>query len=150
MPDDDLRRPMDDVRALLAQIDDRVDPVAGEPGGLAGGRRGSHPQSGDHAGGIRAAAEHLPYNAGTIAASGATRRGPVRYGRGDSGRSMQPDQLRKLTRKWAIPILVVMILGAAASYLVSKRLTPIYAATGSVLVVAGPGQTMAPGRGPPA
>ena len=53
---------------------------------------------------------------------------------------MQPDQLRKLTRKWAIPIIVVTILGAAASYLVSKRLTPIYAATGKVLVVAGPGR----------
>ncbi len=33
-----------------------------------------------------------------------------------------------------------MIIGALASYLVSKRLTPIYAATGRVLVVAGPGQ----------
>ena len=52
---------------------------------------------------------------------------------------MQPDQLRKLTRKWAIPIIVVTILGAAASYLVSKRLTPMYAAMGKVLVVAGPG-----------
>ena len=62
---------------------------------------------------------------------------------------MQPDQLRKLTRKWAIPILVVMILGAAASYLVSKRLTPIYAATGSVEVVAGPGQTIGSGAGTP-
>ena len=37
---------------------------------------------------------------------------------------MQADQLRKLTRKWAIPIIVVTILGAAASYVVSKRLTP--------------------------
>jgi len=54
---------------------------------------------------------------------------------------MQPDQLRKLTRKWAIPIIVVMILGAVASYLVSKRLTPIYQATGKVLVVAGPAQS---------
>lgn len=52
---------------------------------------------------------------------------------------MQPDQLRKLTRKWAIPIILVTILGAAASYLVSKRLTPIYAATGKMVVAAGPG-----------
>jgi capsular exopolysaccharide synthesis family protein len=54
---------------------------------------------------------------------------------------MQADQLRKLTRKWAIPIIVVTILGAVASYLVSHRLTPIYAATGKVLVVAGPSQS---------
>lgn len=51
---------------------------------------------------------------------------------------MQPDQLRKLTRKWAIPIIVVMILGAVSSYLVSRRLTPIFEATGRILVVAGP------------
>jgi capsular exopolysaccharide synthesis family protein len=58
---------------------------------------------------------------------------------------MQPDQLRKLTRKWAIPIIVVMILGAAASYVISKRLTPIYAATGLVQVDAGTGQTIGSG-----
>jgi capsular polysaccharide biosynthesis protein len=52
---------------------------------------------------------------------------------------MQADQLRKLTRKWAIPIIVVTILGAAASYVISHRITPIYAATGKVLVVAGYG-----------
>lgn len=54
---------------------------------------------------------------------------------------MQADQLRKLTRKWAIPIIVVTILGAVASYLISHRLTPIYAATGKVLIVAGPSQS---------
>ena len=58
---------------------------------------------------------------------------------------MQADQLRKLTRKWAIPIIVVMILGAAASYVISSRLTPYYAATGSVLVIAGPGETVGNG-----
>jgi capsular exopolysaccharide synthesis family protein len=52
---------------------------------------------------------------------------------------MQADQLRKLTRKWAIPIIALTILGAVASYVISHRLTPIYAATGKVLVVAGPG-----------
>jgi polysaccharide biosynthesis transport protein len=57
-----------------------------------------------------------------------------------STNAMQADQLRKLTRKWAIPIIVVTILGAAASYVVSKRLTPTYAAVGKVLVVVGPGQ----------
>ena len=54
---------------------------------------------------------------------------------------MQADQLRKLTRKWAIPIIVVTILGAAASYLISHRLTPTYASIGKVLVVAGPSQS---------
>jgi non-specific protein-tyrosine kinase len=58
---------------------------------------------------------------------------------------MQADQLRKLIRKWAIPIIVVTILGAAASYVVSRRLTPIYAATGSVLVIAGPGESVGSG-----
>ena len=52
---------------------------------------------------------------------------------------MQPDQLRKLTRKWAIPIILITILGALGSYLVSKRLTPTYQATGRVLIVAAPG-----------
>ncbi len=56
-------------------------------------------------------------------------------------RGMQPDQLRKLTRKWAIPIILVTILGALGSYLVSKRLTPIYQATGRVLIVAAPGSS---------
>ena len=37
------------------------------------------------------------------------------------------------------------ILGAAASYLVSKRLTPMYAATGRVLVIAGPGEAIGSG-----
>ena len=58
---------------------------------------------------------------------------------------MQPDQLRKLTRKWAIPIIVVTILGAAASYLVSKRLTPITRRRGTVLVIAGPGEAIGAG-----
>jgi capsular exopolysaccharide synthesis family protein len=58
---------------------------------------------------------------------------------------MQADHLRKLTRKWAIPIIVVTILGAAASYVVSHHMTPMYAATGSVLVIAGPGEAVGNG-----
>jgi capsular exopolysaccharide synthesis family protein len=53
---------------------------------------------------------------------------------------MQPDQLRKLARKWTIPILVLTIIGAGAAYFISHRLTPMYEAKGSLLVVAGPGQ----------
>jgi capsular exopolysaccharide synthesis family protein len=136
---------MDDVRSFLAQIDNGVDPFARQANGIAASGRRSHPQSGDDPDGIGAAAKHLPYNAGTLAGSGSARRGRVRYGRGDSSNRMQADQLRKLTRKWAIPIIVVTILGAAASYVISHRLTPIYAATGKVLVVAGYGASSGSG-----
>jgi succinoglycan biosynthesis transport protein ExoP len=54
---------------------------------------------------------------------------------------MQPHQLRKLVRRWAIPVAALMVLGAVIAYLVSRSLTPIYEAKGDVLVVAGPGQT---------
>src|SRR5665213_2763298 len=53
---------------------------------------------------------------------------------------MQPEQLRKLVRKWTVPIVLLTLLGAAAGYYISHRLTPIYQATGDVLVLAGPGQ----------
>jgi non-specific protein-tyrosine kinase len=53
---------------------------------------------------------------------------------------MQAHQLRKLVRRWTIPVIVLAILGAAVAYAVSKSLTPIYEAKGDVLVVAGPGQ----------
>src|SRR5665213_1837602 len=139
MPDQDLRGPMDDVRSFLAQIDDAVDPLAGQTHATAGRTRGSHPETRNHAHGVRSAAEHLHYNGGVLAPTGDTRRGQVRKGSRPPTEGMQPDQLRKLTRKWAIPIIVVTILGAAASYVVSRRLTPIYQATGRVQVVAAPG-----------
>ena len=145
MTDQDLRGPLDDVRSFLAQIDNGVDPVARQAGGVANGSGGSHPQTGDHSNGVRSASKHLPYNGGTPASAGGTRRGQIRQGRGPSNKSMQADQLRKLTRKWAIPIIVVTILGAAASYVISHRLTPIYAATGKVLVVAGYGSSSGSG-----
>ena len=78
MPNSDLRRPIAGFRALLSQIDNAVDPVAREAVGLAVIGRRSHPQPRDNANGIRAVAQHLPYNAGTLAASGSTTRGPVR------------------------------------------------------------------------
>jgi capsular polysaccharide biosynthesis protein len=55
-------------------------------------------------------------------------------------RSMQPHQLRKLARKWTLPVLALALIGAVVAYLVSKSLSPIYEATGDVLVVAGPAQ----------
>jgi succinoglycan biosynthesis transport protein ExoP len=54
---------------------------------------------------------------------------------------MQPHQLRKLVRRWTIPVAALTVLGAVIAYLVSRSLTPIYEAKGDVLVVAGPGQT---------
>jgi succinoglycan biosynthesis transport protein ExoP len=58
---------------------------------------------------------------------------------------MQPEHLRKLTRKWAIPIVLLALIGAAAGYYVTGKLTPIYQATGNVLVVAAPGQAAGTG-----
>jgi capsular exopolysaccharide synthesis family protein len=54
---------------------------------------------------------------------------------------MQPEHLRKLLRKWAVPIVLLTLFGAAVGYYVSHKVTPIYEATGDVLVVAAPGQT---------
>jgi capsular exopolysaccharide synthesis family protein len=131
---------MADVRSFLTQIDNAVDPLASKAAGVAGSGGRSHPQTGNDPDGVRSAAKHLHYNGGTPASAGETWRGQDRQGWRPSTNTMQADQLRKLTRKWAIPIIVVTILGAAASYLVSKRLTPTYAAVGKVLVVVGPGQ----------
>jgi succinoglycan biosynthesis transport protein ExoP len=54
---------------------------------------------------------------------------------------MQPLQLRKLVRKWTIPVIALTLLGAVIAYVVSRSLTPIYEAKGDLLVVAAPGQT---------
>src|ERR1039458_3454285 len=141
MPDQHLRGPMADVRYLLAQIDNTVDPLARKSPPVADRSSRSHPEIRNHAYGVRSATEHLHYNGEILAPAAHTRRGQVRKGSRPPSKSMQPDQLRKLTRKWAIPIIVVMILGAAASYIVSRRLTPVYQATGRVLVVAAPGNS---------
>ena len=58
---------------------------------------------------------------------------------------MQPEHLRQLARKWAIPIVFLALVGAAAGYYVTGRLTPIYQVTGNVLVVAAPGQATGTG-----
>ena len=54
---------------------------------------------------------------------------------------MQPEHLRKLLRKWAIPIVLLTLFGAAIGYYVSHKMTPIYEATGAVQVVPAPGQS---------
>lgn len=54
---------------------------------------------------------------------------------------MQPDHLRKTIRRWAAPVAVLVLLGAAVAFQVSRSLAPVYEARGSVLVVAGPQQS---------
>ena len=52
---------------------------------------------------------------------------------------MQPQQLRKLVRRWTIPVVVITVIAAGVAFAVSRTLQPIYSATGSVLIVAAPG-----------
>jgi polysaccharide biosynthesis transport protein len=61
---------------------------------------------------------------------------------------MQPEKFRKLVRRWTIPIVIVALFGAAAGYFITKTVTPIYQAKGSIQVVAGPGQTGGSGSVP--
>jgi capsular exopolysaccharide synthesis family protein len=56
---------------------------------------------------------------------------------------VHPDQVRKLVRKWIIPVVAMTLIGAVIAFFVSKSLPPIYEATGDVLVLAGPGQSVA-------
>jgi succinoglycan biosynthesis transport protein ExoP len=55
---------------------------------------------------------------------------------------VHPDQVRKLVRKWIIPVVAITLIGAVIAFFVSKSLTPIYEAKGDVLVLAGPGQSV--------
>jgi capsular exopolysaccharide synthesis family protein len=130
---------MADVRAFLAQIDNAVDTVSGQPPSLPGRDCGSHRQTRNdvvHVG----TAEHLSYNGAIAGSPGSSGRGQLRYGWREPNQSMQPEHLRKLMRKWAVPIALLTLFGAAVGYYVSHKLTPIYAATGAVLVAA-PGQS---------
>ena len=137
---------MAEVRSFLAQIDNAVDPVARQSGGVAGRRGRSHRQAGDDASSVLGTAEHLTYNGATAGSSGSSRQGQVRYGWREPNQSMQPEHLRKLLRKWAIPIVLLTLFGAAVGYYVSHKVTPIYEATGNVLVVAAPGQSATNGN----
>jgi polysaccharide biosynthesis transport protein len=53
---------------------------------------------------------------------------------------MDPQKLRKLVRRWAIPVVLITLVGGVVAYAVSRRMTPIYEAQATVLVVAGPQQ----------
>lgn len=54
---------------------------------------------------------------------------------------MQPQELRKLVRKWTIPVFVITLMSALVAFGVSRSLTPTYSAQGNVLVLAGPQQS---------
>jgi non-specific protein-tyrosine kinase len=53
---------------------------------------------------------------------------------------MDPQRLRKLVRRWAIPVALITIVGVVVAYAITRRMTPIYEAQATVLVVAGPQQ----------
>jgi capsular exopolysaccharide synthesis family protein len=53
-------------------------------------------------------------------------------------REMQQDQLRKLVRRWTIPVILLTVLGAGFAFFLSHRITPIYEAKGDLLVSGGP------------
>lgn len=56
---------------------------------------------------------------------------------------MDPQKLRKLVRRWAIPVLALTLIGGLVAYGVTKRITPTYEATATVQVVASPQQALA-------
>jgi capsular exopolysaccharide synthesis family protein len=49
---------------------------------------------------------------------------------------MDPQDLKALFRRWSLPVVAMVVIGAAAAYAVSRALTPVYRAQGSLLVVA--------------
>jgi non-specific protein-tyrosine kinase len=51
---------------------------------------------------------------------------------------MQPQQLRKLARRWTIPVVLITIVAGIVGFAVARHATPIYQADATVLVVAGP------------
>jgi non-specific protein-tyrosine kinase len=53
---------------------------------------------------------------------------------------MDPQRLRKLVRRWAIPTLLITLVGGIVAYAITRRITPLYEAQATVLVVAGPQQ----------
>lgn len=53
---------------------------------------------------------------------------------------MDPQKLRKLVRRWAIPVAVITLIGGVVAYAITRQITPIYEAQATVLVVAGPQQ----------
>ena len=61
---------------------------------------------------------------------------PPPIGGGPKGYSL----MDKLVRRWAIPVVLITLVGGVVAYAVTRRITPIYEAQATVLVVAGPQQ----------
>jgi capsular polysaccharide biosynthesis protein len=61
---------------------------------------------------------------------------------------MDPQKLRKLVRRWAIPVVLITLVGGVAAYAVTRRITPIYEAQATVQVTAGPQQAGASSGAP--
>ncbi|MBJ7596305.1 MAG: polysaccharide biosynthesis tyrosine autokinase [Candidatus Dormibacteraeota bacterium] len=53
---------------------------------------------------------------------------------------MDPQKLRKLVRRWTVPVVLITLVGGVVAYALTRRMTPIYEAQATVLVVAGPQQ----------
>lgn len=53
---------------------------------------------------------------------------------------MDPKQLRKRIRRWTIPVVAITVMGGLLAFALSKRITPEYTATATVLVQAAPNQ----------
>jgi capsular exopolysaccharide synthesis family protein len=51
---------------------------------------------------------------------------------------MQPQQLRKLARRWVIPVVLITVVAGIVGFAVARHATPIYEADATVLVEAGP------------
>jgi capsular polysaccharide biosynthesis protein len=49
---------------------------------------------------------------------------------------MDPQKLHKLVRRWAIPVVLITLLGGLVAYAVTSRITPVYQAQATVRVVA--------------
>jgi non-specific protein-tyrosine kinase len=61
---------------------------------------------------------------------------------------MDPQKLRKLVRRWAIPVVLITLVGGVVAYAVTRRITPIYEAQATVQVTAGPQQAGASSGAP--
>jgi capsular polysaccharide biosynthesis protein len=51
---------------------------------------------------------------------------------------MDPQKLRKLVRRWAIPVVLMTLVGGLWAYAVTSRIAPVYQAHATVRVVAPP------------
>jgi uncharacterized protein involved in exopolysaccharide biosynthesis len=56
----------------------------------------------------------------------------------DADSLMQPQQLRELARRWALPVALITVVAGIVGFAVARHSTSIYQADATVLVVAGP------------